>query len=183
MKTSGSKRIAKRYVKALFDVVQAESALGAVENDLNVLAGELQKNKDFQHFLNNPLLSQAERAGTMSAILAKMQAHKITKQFIDMLIALKRLAILPEIMVLFGQWAGTARGELRAELITAAPLKAQEVAMVGERLGRAYGKTMKLEVRQNPELLGGVVVKIGSLQLDSSLAGKLSRLSLKLKVA
>ena len=183
MKKSDAKRIAERYVKALFDVAQSASALDAVEADLNSLGDALAGSADFRHFLTNPLLSAATRAQTMLAVLAKMEVNQISRQFIGMLIAQKRLDILPEVIALFSVWASSARGELRGEVISAAPLKDKEAAMVAERLGKAYGKKMKLDVKQDPALLGGVVVKIGSVQLDSSLAGKMRRLKIALQAA
>ena len=183
MKTSGSKRIASRYVKALFEVVAADKATDAVEKDLLSLADALSNSKDFQHFLTNPLLSSDVRAQTMLAVLAKMQVHQLTRQFIGMLIRQKRLAILPDIIVLFAEWAASARGELKGEVIAAAPLKAKEIQMISDSLGKAYDRKMVLTLKEQPDLLGGVVVKIGSLQLDSSLAGKMRRLKIALQAA
>jgi len=183
VKTSGSKRIAERYVRALFEVAASASAVDAVETDLTSLGDALEASEDFRHFLTNPLLSHETRAQAMLEILAKMRVQQLTRQFIGMLIRQKRLAILPDIIELYGEWAAHARGELKGELIAAAPLKPQEIKMVSDRLSKAYGKKMKLDVRQQPELLGGVVVKIGSLQLDSSLAGKMRRLKNTLRAA
>lgn len=183
MSASGSKRIAERYVKALFDVVQSQNAIDQVETDLESLGDLLNQSKEFRHFLTNPLLSHEMRAQAMLAILSKLNVHQLTRQFVGMLIRQKRLAILPEVITLFGEWASRARGELKGELLAATALKPQEVALVSERLSKAYGRKMKLEVKERPELLGGVVVKIGSLQLDSSLAGKMRRLQNALKAA
>ena len=183
MSISGSKRIAERYVKALFDVVQADSAIDQVETDLGALGSLLEQSKEFRHFLTNPLLSHEMRAQAMLAILNRLHVHQLTRQFVGMLIRQKRLAILSDIITLFAEWAATARGELKGELLAAAPLKPREIALVSEKLGKAYGRTMKLEVKQRPELLGGVVIKIGSMQLDSSLAGKMRRLGNALKAA
>jgi len=183
VKKSGAKRIAERYVKALFDVAQSSNALDVVEKDLNALGKALEDSADFQHFLTNPLLSHASRAEAMLEILEKMRVNQLSRQFIGMLIHQKRLGILPEIIALFSEWASSARGELRGELIAAAPLKPYDIEMVGQRLGKAYGKKIKLNVRQDPALLGGVVVKIGSVQFDGSLAGKMRRLKIALQVA
>jgi F-type H+-transporting ATPase subunit delta len=180
VKTSGRK-IAERYVSALFDV--AADARDQVERDLQALGGGLEANAEFQQFLDNPLLTREAQAKTMDALLVKMKAHDLTRRFLTLLASQKRLALLPDIIGLFSQWARTARGELAAELISAGPLKDRDVQMVSERLGKVYGKKMILNVRQDPSLLGGIVVRVGSLQLDSSLAGKMNRLRNKLKVA
>jgi F-type H+-transporting ATPase subunit delta len=181
VKNSGTRRIAERYVKALFEVAESLAAIDQVEADLKVLKTVIDTSSDFRQFLTNPLLSYEVRGKTMLAILTKMQAHQVTRQFFGMLIRQKRLAILPDVATLYCEWAATARGELHGELFSASPLKPKQVEMVGALLGKTYGKTMKLEVREQPDLLGGVVIKIGSLQLDSSLAGKMRRLKLALQ--
>ena len=183
MKISGSKRIAIRYVRALFEVVAAEKVTDQVEKDLLSLGAACKESEEFRHFLSNPLLSHEVRAQTMLAILAKMNVHQLTRQFIGMLIRQKRLAILPDIIELFAEWASSARGELKGEIIAAGALKPKDIQTISDALGKAYNRKMLLSLKEQPELLGGVVVKIGSLQLDSSLAGKLNRLKVKLKVA
>jgi F-type H+-transporting ATPase subunit delta len=183
VKTSGSKRIAERYVKALFEVAKAASAVEAVEKDFTSLADALKTSAEFRHFLVNPLLSPANRAEALLAILDKMKVSQLTRQFLGMVIQQKRLDILPEIIEEYARVASAARGELDAEVITATPLKDSEIAAVGERLGKAYGRKLRLNVKQDPALLGGIIVKIGSQQLDSSLAGKMRRLKNSLKAA
>ncbi len=183
MKISGSKRIAERYVKALFDVATSENSLDAVEKDLLSLGNAYKESTEFRHFLINPLLSNETRAQAMLAILAKLNVNQLTRQFFGMLIRQKRLAILPDVVELFENAASTARGELKGELISAAPLKDKEVQMISDRLSKAYGRKMVLELKQQPDLLGGVVVKIGSQQLDSSLSGKIRRLKNALQAA
>lgn len=183
MKTSGSKRIAERYVRALFEVAESASVLAPVEKDMTALGKLLSENAEFRQFLINPLVPRDHQADTMLAVLAKVHAQPVTCQFIAMLSRQKRLDVLPEVVALFAEWAAEARGELKAEVISATPLKAKDIAMIGERLGAAYKKKVTLDVREDPELLGGIVVKIGSVQLDSSLAGKMRRLKISLQAA
>ncbi len=183
MKTSGSKRIAERYVKALFEVATATSSVEKVESDLSALGAALDSSPEFRDFLENPLLSNAQRAQAMLAILEKISANPLTRQFIGMVVKQKRLAILPAIIEEFANAAATARGELTAEITAATPLKDKEIAAISDRLSKAYGRKMRLEVKQDPSLLGGVIVKIGSQQLDSSLSGKMRRLKNTLKAA
>lgn len=183
MKTSGSKRIAERYVKALFDAATAAGATAAVEADLASLGKALAESSEFQHFLTNPLLTTEQRAKTMVAIVDKVNVNPVTRQFIGMVLLQKRLALLPVIIAEFARAAAAARGELDAEVISATPLKEKEIAQIHDRLSKAYGRKLRLEVRLDPSLLGGVILRIGSQQLDSSLAGKLRRLQNTLKAA
>lgn len=183
MKTSGSKRIAERYVRALFDVADEASAVAKVEKDLAALGHALEESEDLQRFLTNPLLSRETQSEAMEAILAKMKATPLTKQFILMLANQKRLPLLPQIAALFIEWTASARGEINGELVSAGELSDKEVKLVETRLTKAYGKKVNLATREDAALLGGVVVKIGSQQLDSSLAGKIARLKIALQAA
>ena len=183
MKTSGSKSIAERYINALFEVAKFTSAEGDVEADFASLGKALQESPEFQHFLVNPLLTTSQRAGAMLAILDKIKASQLTRQFIGMVLRQKRLAILPALIEEFSRVAASARGELDAEIITAAPLQDKEIKAVSDRLSKAYGRKLRLNVKEDPSLLGGVILRIGSQQLDSSLAGKMRRLKNSLKAA
>ncbi len=181
MKTAGGMQIAERYVRALFDV--AGEARDLVETDLNKLGEIFSDNEEFQRFLSNPLFSREQQLSALNAVLDKIEAQKVTRDFIAMIVKQKRLPVLPEIIRIFSQWASKARGELRAELIATTPLNVRVVDMVAERLSKLYEKKVIVAMRHDPSLLGGVVVKIGSLQFDSSLAGKMRRLSNSLKAA
>jgi len=183
VKTSGSKRIAERYVKALFEGATAAASLASVEKDLESMGKALQQSPEFQHFLINPLLTNDQRSASLSAILDKIGANALTHQFITTLIAQKRLPILPAIVAEFARIAAAARGELDVAIIAATPLKDNEISQINGRLSKAYGRKLRLEVSHDPSLLGGVIVRIGSQQLDSSLAGKLRRLKNTLKAA
>lgn len=183
MATTGSKRIAERYVKALFDVAGAGKALPQVEKDLNALAAAIEASEDLRAFIGNPLLGRDQQATAMQAVLERLKANKLTIDFIGALARAKRLPLLPEIAALFTQWAENTRGEITAEVVVASPLSDKDAASLADRLSKAAGKKINLQLRQDPSLLGGMIVKIGSQQLDSSLAGKLDRLKLALKAA
>lgn len=181
MKTSGAKKIAERYVRALFDV--SGKAQAAVEKDLKALQAALASSRELAGLLSNPLLTRVQQAEAMDAVLSAVKADKMTRQFVALLARQKRLSLLPEIIAIYMHEAATRRGEMKAQLVSAVPLKDADVAKIGERLSKTYGKKIILETRQDPELLGGVVINIGSLQLDSSLSGKLRRLKNTLKAA
>lgn len=183
MATTGSKRIAERYVKALFDVAEAGKALAQVEKDLNALAKAIAASADLREFIASPLFGRKEQAQAVRALLQHMKANKITVDFVAALAQAKRLVLLPEVAIIFAQWSEKTRGEITAEVITAEPLSDKDASALADRLSKAAGKKINLKLRQDPTLLGGMIVKIGSQQLDSSLAGKLDRLKLKLKAA
>lgn len=183
MKNPGSKKIAERYAHALFDVAQQSGILAVVEKDLQVLADLIKENADFRAFLHNPLLTRAAQGAIAGNILQSIGTNAVTSQFIALLAHNKRLDMLPEIIIIFLEKAAKGRGELAAELITARSVSDKETGAIAQSLGKAYNKKINLRVREDPSLLGGVIINIGSMQLDSSLAGKLNRLEQALKTA
>ncbi len=176
-------RIAQRYVKALFEVASRDAALDAVDKDMQMLKQALTDNATLREFLNNPLLTRQAQTDAMKNLLSKVSAHALTQKFIAMLASQRRLDILSLIATLFTKEVAASRGEVSAELISASPLKADEARQIAARLSKAYGKKINLTLTHDASLLGGAVIKIGSQQLDSSLAGKLSRLKIALQAA
>lgn len=183
MANTGSKRIAERYVKALFDIASKDNVLAQVEADLKSLGSALAESAELRDFLANPLLDRKQHAAALTAILGKIKAQKLTVDFIANLATQKRLGVLAEIISLFAEWAEKSRGEATAEVTSAAPLSDADTKALKDALAKVYGKKINLQLKQDASLLGGMVVKIGSIQLDSSLAGKLDRLQQSLKAA
>ncbi len=180
---SSSSEIAGRYVNALFSLANEASAVAAVEKDLNVLAAEASSQPDFIQFLNNPLLTRDQQKSVIAALADKIAAHALTKKFLATLAEQNRLIVLVDVAAQFSKLAQEQRGEVTAEVISSAKLDDAQAAIVTEQLSRALNKKVTLHYSVDPSLLGGMVVKIGSQQLDASLAGKLNRLNIALKAA
>ncbi len=176
MKNTGSGKIAERYVNALFDVALDAGIVDTIEKDLTALAGLIRENADFRAFLTNPLLTREAQGAIAANVMKSIGVNQLTAQFIALLAHQKRLDILPEMIALFIKQAQTGRGEISAELIAAKAVSAKESGAISQALSKAYDKKVNLSVREDPALLGGTIIKIGSLQLDSSIAGKLNRL-------
>ncbi len=183
MKNSGSRKISERYVSAIFDVAVAAGVVSNVEKDLSALADLIKENADFCAFLHNPLLTRDAQNAIAANIMQKIGTHQLTAQFIALLARHKRLNILPEMIAIFLEKSATARGELAAELVVAKAISAKESGAIAQSLGKAYNKKINLSVREDPALLGGTIINVGSYQLDSSLAGKLNRLKIALRAA
>ena len=181
MKSAGVKQVAERYVKALLDV--SGDVRGNVEKDMTTLQTILEASRELQNLLSNPLLTRKEQGAAMHAVLSAIKAQTITKDFVALLARQKRLTILPQAIALFLEKASAGRGGMRAEAVSALKLTAKDADAISEILNKIFGSKIMLKTRDNPELLGGVIIKIGSLQLDASLSGKLRRLGNKLRAA
>lgn len=178
-----SKKIAERYAVALFDVSTPANALVPVENDLKNLANLLDGSAEFAAAVRNPLLTRAQVAKIAESVLDSISAHEITKKFIKLLAAQKRLGLLKEIYELFAEKSAALRGEVSAELVVAKKISDTGREKIATALGKTYNKKVNLSVREDAGIIGGTVVRIGSLRLDGSIAGKLNRLKQMLKAA
>lgn len=183
MKNLASQKLAQRYADALFAVASEASVLPSVEADLKALAEAAEQSADFAGFLYNPLLTRSQSAEVVGAVLKGCGAHELTQKFMYLLAQQKRLPALPVIAQCFAKMTMSARGEMAADLISASELKQKDVDSIADKLTKAYGKKITTETSIDPELLGGVIVRIGSAQLDSSVSGKLQRLKNTLSAA
>jgi F-type H+-transporting ATPase subunit delta len=183
VKKSGEIQVSARYVSALFDVAKSTSVLATVEKDLLILSSAVTESEELAALIASPLLNCEQQSKAIAVLADHLKTHALTKAFLVALADSKRLVLLPEIARQFTVKAEAERGEMTAELVTALPLSSAEIEEVTARLGRAYGKKINLRTREDKRILGGVVVKIGGVQLDSSVAGKLERLNLALKAA
>jgi len=180
---SSSHEIANRYASALFDLAQAAKSVDVIDAALAELSALVNDNKDFANFTHNPLLNRAQQAQIIASISDAIKAPELVRGLLNALAEQKRLPLIENVAQIFAEKAQDLRGEMSAEIVSATALDASEQAAIAERLSKAYGKKIHLTLRTDASLLGGMVVNIKSTQLDASIAGKLNRLEVGLKVA
>jgi F-type H+-transporting ATPase subunit delta len=168
--------LATRYASALFDKAAAEKALDAVQADLAQLARFAAESQEFGRFLTSPLVQTHAAERALGAILKRINAHAITGQFVLLLAENRRLGLLPVVSERFGEMLLESRGELVAEVESAAPVDDATQQKISAALAKSTGKKVHLKLRQNAGLLGGLIVYFSGKRLDLSLAGQLDRL-------
>jgi len=175
--------IANRYVDALFDLAEKGNQQEQIKHDLVTLEWVIAENKAFQKLLVSPIVSKATAEKIITALLDTMQASALTKQFFTVLIHQRRLPVLRAIINSYLAKLAEARGELAVDLVSAHALTPEQKEMFSTAIAQATGKKVGLRVSENPALLGGVQLKIGSRIFDDSIATKLNRLKNELKKA
>ena len=168
--------IAGRYALAVFELALEEKSLEAVERDFAALKTMILQSADLARFVRAPVFSRSEQAKGMTAILDKMDAAPLTKRFVLLLAAKRRLFLLLDAMRDFDALLARQRGEIDAEIISARPLRLFETEALKRVLKAKFGREPQLAARVDPTLLGGLVVKVGSRMIDSSLRAKLNGL-------
>jgi F-type H+-transporting ATPase subunit delta len=173
--------VAGRYASALFDLAQDQNAVAAVEGDLVKFDALLNVSEDLRNLIRSPVASAADQTKALGAVLAKEGVGGITANFVALVAKNRRLFVLPDMIRNFQSLAAKARGDVPAEVISAQPLSDAQSAALSETLRHAAGKNVVVNAKVDPSLIGGLVVKIGSRMIDSSLKTKLANLSVALK--
>lgn len=168
--------LAARYATAVFDLATETKAIEAVEQDFIALRGMLDKSADLTRLVRSPAFSKETQAKALKAILAQMGASKLATQFVLLITSKRRLFALVDIIRSFDRMVARQRGEVQAEVTSARTLSGSEVADLKAALKAKLGREPRLETKVDPTLLGGLVVKVGSRMIDSSLRTKLNGL-------
>ncbi len=173
--------VAGRYASALFDLAKEQNAVPAVEADLVTFDGLLHESEDLRNMVRSPIISADEQGKAIAALASKAKISALSASFLGLVAKNRRLFVLAEIIKDFRTLAARARGEVPAEITSAIALSDAQIATLKETLKASAGKDVVLTTKVDPSLLGGLIVKIGSRMVDSSLKTKLANLSFALK--
>jgi len=170
-----------RYAAALYDLASENGVVSAVEADLEKLGQALAASDDLAGLIRNPRLTRDNAQAAMTNLGAHLELASLTQQFLGVLAHNRRLSILPQIVTAFAGIAAAARGELNATVTSAHALDAKQIAAIAAKLKAREGKDVKLTATVDPEILGGLIVRIGSTQIDSSIRTRLNTLANAMK--
>ena len=173
--------LAGRYANAVFELAQDQRAVEAVSTDLAGLRRAVETSPDLARLVRSPVFSAQDHAKALKAILEKMGAHPLTVKFVLLLAQKRRLFALNQIIAAYEHLVAKSRGETEAEVTSARHLNDDEVAELKAMLKSKLGKEPRLHSRIDPTLLGGLIVKVGSRMIDSSLRTKLDSLRAVMK--
>jgi F-type H+-transporting ATPase subunit delta len=170
-----------RYASALYELASESKAVTAVESDLEKLGAAVAQSADLAALIRNPQLGRDAASKAMAALAKHLKLNALTAKFLGVLAANRRLAALPETVRAFATIAAAARGEVTAEVTSAHPLSAAQLKALAEKLKAREGKDVKLQAKVDPDVLGGLVVRIGSTEIDSSIRTRLNTLAQAMK--
>ena len=183
MDNSGGIRasLAGRYASALFDLARDQRQIESVGQSLDALGQALLDSKDFNELVASPLVSREEAGKAFAALAPQLGLDPITTNFIGVLARNGRKGQLQSVIRAFGRLAAEHRGEATAEVVTARPLNDDQIAALRQQLRARAGRDVTIDATVDPTLLGGIVVKLGSQQIDASIRTKLNRLASAMK--
>lgn len=173
--------LAGRYASALFDLAAENGKVTAVETDLETLGAALADSGDLAALTTNPELARSAQGAAMAAVAKTLKLSALTTNFLGVLAANRRLAKLPAIIGAFKAIAAAQRGEVTATVTSAHPLSDDQLAALKTKLTAREGRTVMLSATVDPDLLGGLVVTIGSQRIDASIRTRLNSLAQAMK--
>ena len=183
METSGGIRasLAGRYASALFELARDQRQIESVGKSLEALSQALVDSKDFNELATSPLVSREEAGRAFAALAPQLRLDPITTNFLGVLARNGRKKELLAVIRSFRRLAADHRGETNAQVMSARPLSDEQLASLRQQLRDRAGREVKIEALVDPSLLGGIVVKLGSQQIDASIRTKLNRLAQAMK--
>lgn len=173
--------LAGRYASALLDLADEKKQLDAVADDLRGLRGLLQESASLRKLSRSPLFSRRDQANAMTAVLGRAGVSELTRRFILVVVDNRRLFALSDMIDAYLEELARRRGEIAAQVTSAVALDDERQKALTEALRSKLGGKVNVEMTVDPDLIGGLVVKVGSRMIDSSLRSKLQRLKLAMK--
>ena len=173
--------IAKRYATAVFDLAKEGKAIKALESDVAALEAAMAESADLRDLLTSPLYSREEQSGAISAIAKKMELSDTTGNLLALLAAKRRLFVLPQLLAVLQDMLSEERGEVTAEVTTAKALTKAQAEKLSNTLKAQVGKSVTIKETVDESIIGGLIVKVGSKMIDTSIASKLNALQNTMK--
>lgn len=175
--------IAERYAGALFELADEKKALDQTAKDLETLKNLLAGSDDLRAALRNPLFDAAQQGAAVAEIAKKANLSPVVQNFLGVLSRNRRLSALDAISDAFLAALAKRRGEMTVEVSAAQKLTPEQVQRLTEKLNQTLAAKVRINEKTDPSLLGGLVVKIGSKLIDSSIRTKLVGLERMMKGA
>lgn len=173
--------VAERYASSLFDLAVEAGSVDAVGADLNRFSTLLVESEDLRRLVVSPVFSAEEQQRAVTAVAQKAGITGVVGNFLKVVAGNRRLFALPGMIRAFHIIAAKHRGEVTAEVTSAHALSQEQENELKSALKGVTGKDVAIAVTVDPSILGGLIVKVGSRQIDTSLRTKLSTLKLALK--
>lgn len=174
---------ASRYARALIDVALQERAdLDRIHQELTAFADLFQRHAQLEKVLLNPGVPIQRKRAAVVELTTRAKTSTIVSKLLALLAERDRLILLPDLIASYAERLLDYRKVVRAEVTTAAPLAPDKSQAIERRLAKLTGRTVSLQTRVDPAILGGLVAKVGSTVYDASVTGQLQKMGSKLKL-
>jgi F-type H+-transporting ATPase subunit delta len=173
--------IASRYATAVFDLAKEGKAIKALESDAAALQAAIGESADLLTLLTSPLYSREEQSIAITAIAEKMKLSAMTINVLALLASKRRLFVMPHLLSVLQNMLSEERGEVTADVTTAKKLTKGQSDKLAKTLKAQVGKSVTIKETVDETIIGGLIVKVGSKMIDTSIASKLNALQNTMK--
>nr|CRH07908.1 F1 sector of membrane-bound ATP synthase, delta subunit [Candidatus Magnetococcus massalia] len=168
--------IAKRYASALAELASEQNILDKVQDELSQFQAILNETPEFESMLVNPTTSREEQHQLLATVLEHAKPQTVTSNFLRLLVDKRRMNLLGQMVDNLQKILNEQAGRITVTVESAKALTNTHIQRLEKSLATVTGKEVSLEVNENPELLGGLVIRMGSVMFDDSLRSQLHRL-------
>ncbi len=176
-----SSGIAERYATAIFEISKEEKSLAKLESNIADLAAALDGSEDLRDLINSPVVSRTDQKAAISAIASKMKLETVLQNGLGVMADKRRLFVLPQLVVKLREMIAEDKGEVTAEVTSAKALTKAQADKIAKTLKASVGKEVNIKASVDESLIGGLVVKVGSKMIDTSIASRLNSLQNAMK--
>ena len=168
------------YSLALYELAKENNSLDLVEQQVNSIIKLIKQSEDFNILIKDPTNKQREKLNAMKTISEKFNFNEIFKKFLNFLIFKRRFNNIERILKDFLDICSNKRGEIRAKLTAAKELNNNDIEKIKNELEKNFGSNIKINYKHDPNLIGGLIVQIGSIMVDTSIKNKLQNIENKM---
>ena len=177
---SFSTETSERYSRALFEVAQEASELEKIENDIKNFAYLLINSLEIKNFIQNPTQSKDNQNTVLNLLAEKLNFSKNLKNFMFLLIEKRRIFFVEKIIDSFLKLCAQKRGEVKASLISSKELSNDQIDKIKNDLSKNFSSKIKLDYKFDKSLIGGLIMQVGSIMVDTSIKNKLQQIENKM---
>ncbi|AKS45192.1 ATP synthase F1 subcomplex delta subunit [Octadecabacter temperatus] len=178
-----SSGIAARYATAVFELSTGAKGLKALETDINALGAALDSSDDLRALISSPLYSREEQGAAMAGVAKKMKLSKTMTNTLALMASKRRLFVVPQMVASLHAKIAEQKGEVTADVVSAKALTKAQSDKLAKTLSASVGSDVKINATVDETLIGGLVVKVGSKMIDTSVKSKLNALQNTMKEA
>jgi len=175
-KSTFSNSTTKSYALALYELAKENSELNKIEDEMNGLKVLLSKSSDFRGMILNPTVSKEEKNKVINEMSNQYIFSQTLKKFLGFLTIKNRLFFLNKIIDSFLNLVSSNKGELKAKLVSSKELSKMEIEKIGKELSKDFKSVLNIDYKYDPDLIGGLVIQVGSVIIDTSIKTKLKKL-------
>jgi len=168
------------YSKALFELASENNSIHDIEIQVSSILGLIDKSKDFKDFIKDPTNKIEDQLKVINTISNQFKFNELLKKFLGFLVSKRRFFYVEKILNYFLFICSNARGEIQAELFAAKNLNENEINNIKNELSSTFGSNIKLKHKYEPSLIGGLIIKVGSTMIDTSIKNKLQKIEKKM---